>query len=168
MNPVSFFYCLDPTGENVIAVIAEVNNTPWGEQHVYIVKGCSGSRNVVGHQIEKVFHVSPFMPMDMEYRMIFTPPGERLGVKIENYQDEKRVFDVSMLCEKKPITTWNLNRVLLAYPLISFKVIAGIYWHALRLFLKKVRFFPHPGKGTPLKENPTQPRTEPNTIAARQ
>ena len=37
MNPVSFYYCFAPDGIRVEAVIAEVNNTPWGEQHLYVI-----------------------------------------------------------------------------------------------------------------------------------
>ncbi len=36
-NPVSFYYCFDPAGEEVEAVIAEVTNTPWGERQRYVL-----------------------------------------------------------------------------------------------------------------------------------
>jgi dehydrogenase/reductase SDR family protein 12 len=32
-NPVSFYYCLGPTGASVQNLVAEVTNTPWGERH---------------------------------------------------------------------------------------------------------------------------------------
>ncbi|MEI2421818.1 DUF1365 family protein, partial [Arthrospira platensis SPKY2] len=31
-NPVSFYYCYDAAGERVETIVAEVNNTPWGER----------------------------------------------------------------------------------------------------------------------------------------
>ena len=52
-NPVSFYYCFAADGETLEAVVAEVTNTPWGERHAY----------VVGGELEKELHVSPFMPM---------------------------------------------------------------------------------------------------------
>src|ERR1019366_6516495 len=36
-NPVSFYYCFEPSGEHVRAVVAEVTNTPWGERHSYVM-----------------------------------------------------------------------------------------------------------------------------------
>ncbi len=109
MNPVSFFYCYDKFDGDLIAVIAEVNNTPWGEQHVYLIENPShGERNsktILADRIDKVFHVSPFMSLDMFYRMIFTRPGEEIGVKIENFESgqgeavlerPERIFHVAM------------------------------------------------------------------------
>ena len=158
MNPVSFFYCFDPAGLKVEAIIAEVNNTPWGEQHVYVIdaakpKGSSSHRKarVSADRIEKAFHVSPFMSMEMSYRMAFTPPTENLGVKIENHLDEpvngvKKILDVTMQLKRKPLTAFNLNRLLIKYPFVSFKIFAGIYWQALRLYLKKTPYYAHPRK----------------------
>jgi DUF1365 family protein len=160
MNPVSFFYCFDPTNTHVEAVIAEVNNTPWGEQHLYVIPAVKNRihSRIAADEIDKTFHVSPFMSMDMSYRMAFSNPGQKLGVKIENHASEaaeggcedspsnKKLLDVTMLLNRKPITTRNLNWMLIKYPLLSFKVFAGIYWQALRLYLKKVPFHSHPGK----------------------
>ena len=147
MNPVSFFYCFDSSGTRIEAVIAEVNNTPWGEQHIYVIPAHDSESNpqkrVVAERIKKNFHVSPFMPMDMEYRMIFTVPSSQLGVKMQNFQDGERKFDVSMLMERVPITSWSLNWILFRFPLMSVQIFAGIYWQALKLYFKGAKFFPH-------------------------
>jgi len=160
MNPVSFYYCFDPTNTYVEAVIAEVNNTPWGEQHLYVIPAAENGNHgrVAADEIDKTFHVSPFMSMEMNYRMAFSKPGEKLGVKIENHSSvgaegdandspsNIKLLDVTMLLNRKPLTTRNLNWMLVKYPLLSFKIFAGIYWQALRLYLKKVPFHSHPGK----------------------
>ena len=149
MNPVSFFYCFAVDGNRVEAVIAEVNNTPWGEQHVYVMPSGDDKyadqvqKRVVADRVQKAFHVSPFLPMDMEYRMLFSIPDRQLGIKMQNFQDGERKFDVSVLFDRVPITVWSLNWILIRYPLMTVQVFAGIYWQALKLYLRGVPVFSH-------------------------
>lgn len=177
MNPISIFYCYEADGDQVIAIIAEVNNTPWGEQHVYFLpnenrtpivvdpdsRNSQKPKTIFGNHIDKTFHVSPFMSLDMHYRMAFSPPNDRLGVKIENHTDcdtgSKRILDVSMTMKRKPLTSANLNWLLIKYPLVSFKIFAGIYWQALRLYLKKVPFVSHPRKALANGHNAIDPQS---------
>jgi DUF1365 family protein len=79
MNPVSYFYCFD-CKEQLECVVAEVNNTPWGERHCYVVSAeqCKGG----GPTTEKEFHVSPFMPMDRRYRWRLSNPGKDLTKRV--------------------------------------------------------------------------------------
>lgn len=164
MNPVAFYYCYSPDGSRIEAVVAEVNNTPWGEQHVYVIHGGDEpkQKRVVVDRLKKEFHVSPFMPMEMEYRMLFTIPGEQLGVKMQNFQGGERKFDVSMLLDRLPINGWNLNWILIRYPMMTLQVFLGIYWQALRLYLKGVPFVPHPNGD---QQDKTDPSNEPSSLA---
>ena len=145
MNPVSFYYCYDKNDRNLVAIVAEVNNTPWGEQHTYVVSASRPAKKlVVANNVQKTFHVSPFMEMDMHYRMLFSHPGEKIGVKMENHQGGEKVFDVSMSLQRRPLNSYQLAKVAAKYPLYSFKVFAGIYFQALKLYIKRVPFVPHP------------------------
>jgi DUF1365 family protein len=145
MNPVSFYYCYDLEDRNIAAIIVEVNNTPWGEQHTYVINGFDPTRKLIlADNIKKTFHVSPFMEMDMDYRMLFSRPGEKIGIKMENHQNSEKVFDVSLALKRRPLDSVELAKVVVKYPLYSFKVFAGIYFQAVKLFFKRVPFVPHP------------------------
>ncbi|MBM3343860.1 MAG: DUF1365 domain-containing protein [Betaproteobacteria bacterium] len=149
-NPVSFYFCFDATGTTVECIVAEVNNTPWGERHCYVLR--DPLRGVAGHYQTydsiKVFHVSPFMPMALNYTWGFSMPGDVLNVhmSLRAQDDAPKVFDATLRLQREPVTGTNLARVLLRFPLMSAQVIAAIHWQALRLWVKRVPLYTHPGK----------------------
>lgn len=142
MNPVSFYYCWKPDRSEVEAVVAEVHNTPWGETHCYVIDHAAGQARRA--RFDKRFHVSPFMPMEQEYDWRLPDPGERLAVHMINLQQGSQVFDATLALGRRPMTGPWLAGVLLLFPFMTLKVIAAIYWQALRLWLKRVRFHSHP------------------------
>jgi DUF1365 family protein len=149
MNPVSFYYCYTESGEQaeLDAIVAEVNNTPWGEQHPYVLDAREARRASPGHmrfRFAKDFHVSPFFPMEQSYDWRFNSPGEQLSVRMDNIEEGERVFLATMALERRAWTKKNLRRVLLRYPLMTTRVVAAIYWQALRLKLRGAIYHPHP------------------------
>ncbi len=147
-NPVSFYYCFDSSGQSVETIIAEITNTPWGERHTYVLpreQNISTSKNLQ-FRFGKAFHISPFMPMDIQYNWVFGTPAEKLLVHMENQHTDGKMFDATMNLERKPLTAVHCARVLIAYPLMTVQVIGAIYWQAFRLILKRTPFYTHPDK----------------------
>ena len=155
-NPVSFYYCFDEQDQHVETIVAEVNNTPWGEQHCYVLSECdnTGEGAFKRYTPMKEFHVSPFMPMDIEYDWRFGPVSETLNIHMQNYRDECKLFDATMSLKRQDINSRSLASALVRYPFVTAKVTSGIYYQALRLWLKKTPFYSHPNdKETPQSAN---------------
>jgi uncharacterized protein len=147
MNPVSFYYCFDPDGQRVETIVAEVNNTPWGERHCYVLSGAADA-TPQRFQLTKAFHVSPFMPMELSYDWRFSQPGDRLHVHMVNLDRGRPIFEATLGLSRRPITGAQLALVLARYPFMTARVIAGIYWQALRLWWKGAPYYPHPREET--------------------
>ena len=147
-NPVSFYYCYDENDSKLETIVAEVNNTPWGERHCYVLPQrdnmADGDRK--RFTPEKVMHVSPFMEMDIQYDWRFNTPGARLTVHMENARKNRKIFDATLVLNREEITAGSLARVLFTFPLMTMKVMAGIHWEALKLWLKRVPVHDHPAK----------------------
>lgn len=149
-NPVSFYYCYDRDGMQLENIIAEVNNTPWGEQYCYVLSEADNvaregtSSRHKQYRPVKDLHVSPFMPMDVDYDWHFSQPSDRLTVHMQNFTDSRKLFDATLDLRHRPMTSANMARVLMQYPVITLKVVAAIYFEALRLILKRTPFFDHP------------------------
>ena len=147
-NPVSFYYCFDESGEQVETIVAEVNNTPWGEQYCYVLTDSinSGTANKKIYHFNKDFHVSPFMPMQMAYQWYFSTPSDQLNVHMKNIKDSEKHFDATLRLKAKPITSYSLAFSLLMYPFMTVKVITAIYYQALKLWIKRIPLQTHPDK----------------------
>ena len=147
-NPVSFYYCYDAEDRYVQVIVAEIHNTPWVEMFCYVLDESEnqGDADHKKFRVVKQFHISPFIDMDVRYEWRFSSPDENLAACLIDYHDETRFFEARLNMNRVPMTASNLNRLLLMYPPMTFKVIAGIYWQALRLWNKGAPFYVHPAK----------------------
>ena len=149
MNPISVYYCFDRAGQAVEYLLVDVHNTPWNERHGYVLDVRSQER-VHKTEFRKELHVSPFMPLDQRYLWRSTLPGDRLSIRIQSVQGQERVFDACMTLKREEISGAALRKKLIQFPLHTVKIIISIYWQALKLLVKRIPLFTHPGKKRPL------------------
>lgn len=142
-NPLSLWYCRHRDG-SLRAVLAEVSNT-FGECHHYLLHEHGRPMDwPVRKRADKVFHVSPFIDMRAEYRFHIVEPGDTLGIAIREYQDDSLLLVATQNGRGQTLTDQTLLGALLRFPFASFKVMAMIHWHALKLWLRRAPLFRKP------------------------
>jgi DUF1365 family protein len=146
-KPVSFWYCHrapDDQGGTLRAVVVEVNNT-FGERHCYLL---DTPRFGVEQRASKVFHVSPFCPVQGHYRFRFMRSrqgaGERTVARIDYCDNDSVLLQTSVSGTLEPLTRPALRRALWRYPAMTLGVVLHIHLQALRLWRSKVPFFRKP------------------------
>lgn len=156
-SPLNLYYLYDKNNKWRY-MLAEVSNTPWNERHYYVIPAVSQWQDKIWSE-PKAFHVSPFNPMAQQYQWRISEPGDRVFVHMENHPDNNRsltnhsldnsnndgkIFDATMALSRQPFTSGVLLKLLLKTPVMAAKVVFGIYWQALRLWIKGAPFYPHP------------------------
>ncbi len=136
-NPVNFYFIRPHKMSAFTYMLAEVSNTPWNERHYYVVDLATQT------DTDKAFHVSPFNPMDMVYKWRIQQPGASLSLAMECHQQHKD-FTAGLQLTREPLTSKSLRRALIKIPSMTVKTVCGIYWQALRLWLKRTPIYSHP------------------------
>lgn len=142
-NPIGLWYCEHRDG-SLRAVIAEVRNT-FGEKHAYLL--ASGNRPLAydsPQDKEKCFHVSPFFDLVGRYRFVLGEPGERLRVVIHETRDGVPILDATLAGERREFTDAAIAASVAAMPWMTVKVVLGIHWEALKIWLRGARFHRKP------------------------
>jgi DUF1365 family protein len=138
-NPLSVYFCRKPDGR-LAAVLYEVHNT-LGERHTYVlpVEG----EGTIRQTIAKQFYVSPFIPMDCIYRFRLSPPGKSVALSIAESDAEGPLLSAVFAGSRRALTDGALLRTFLLFPLMTLKIIAGIHYEAVKLWLKRTPVFPY-------------------------
>jgi uncharacterized protein len=145
-NPISLYFLQSPGGA-IKAVVYQVNNT-FGDRHSYVLPVQTESRHIRQHSAKRL-HVSPFMNTnDMAYDFDLTAPSETFALKIRlRHHTTEGAHDMlfaGFTARRTPITDAALWKVFWAMPLMTLKVVAGIHWEALRIWLKGIKLHRKP------------------------
>ena len=147
-NPISVYYCYDRSGV-LKALLYQVHNT-FGQRHSYLIPVDSRPDEPLEQRCLKAFYVSPFMDMDITYCFCVQPPQERVALVIEGSDAQGPVLIASLAGERHALTDGALLRAFVSFPLMTLKVVAGIHWEALKLWIKGMRLRPRPAAPSPI------------------
>ncbi len=153
-NPLSVYYAYDDR-DVLTAMIYEVRNT-FGERHTYLcpVGETQLSEAGVRQSCDKLFHVSPFIGMDMRYHFRMLPPGKEIRWRILETDTDGPLLAATFSGRQFPLTTHTLGRLVVRIPFLTFKILGGIHWEALKLWLKGARYISRPPPPPPVSITP--------------
>lgn len=137
-NPVSFYFVRD--GAELRAIVAHITNTPWDEDHCYVLERRDGDTWV----FDKDFHVSPFMPMALAYQWRFTLTDADIRIHMQLLKEGQRIFTAALNLQPTAPSRWLGLKLRLRYPAQNLLTLARIYWQAGLLKLKGAHFYAHP------------------------
>lgn len=141
--PVSFWYCYHEDG-SLRAILAEVHNTIGGRHNYLLHKQGAPMDLHAKPQVDKVFYVSPFIPMQAHYEFTFTEPGDTLGVAIHDFVEGPLLLVASLRLRAEELTDRNLLRLLARFGPMSARAWLLIHLQALRIVSKGIRYIPPP------------------------
>ncbi|ELP65570.1 DUF1365 domain-containing protein [Streptomyces turgidiscabies] len=142
-NPLTLYWCHGPDGE-LRCVVAEVHNT-YGGRHCYLLSPDAAGVARTG----KEFYVSPFFPVDGDYRMRLPAPGERLDLTVRLDRDGGRAFTATVRGTRREASPAALLRLALRHPWSTLAGSAAIRFHGIRLYLRGLPVQPRPDHRTP-------------------
>ena len=135
-NPISVYWCYHAGGA-LAGIVTEVHNT-YHQRHAYLLRPDSAGRS----RQTKDFYVSPFLDVDGDYLMRFSPPAERLTVAITLRQQGTTVFTATLTGRRRRATTAELLRAVAARPAMAALTSLWIRWHGIRLWLRGMPIVP--------------------------
>lgn len=141
-NPLSIFFCYNQA-EQLTAILWEVDNT-FHQRHGYMIPVEAGQAGRVVQTCDKAFYVSPFMDMKLRYEFEVQPPADKLAVRINTFDDEGLVLTARHLARRVELSDAALLRAFFAIPFLTLRVVGGIHWEALKIWLKGIKLRKRP------------------------
>lgn len=143
-NPLAVYYAYDEN-DCLGAIVYEVRNT-FGERHTYVCPIGPGELSDAGirQQCDKTFHVSPFIPMAMRYQFRMLPPGREIRWRILETDNDGPLLAATFSGAHMPLKTGQILRLVARIPHLTLKIVAGIHWEALKLWIKGMRYISRP------------------------
>lgn len=138
-NPISVYFCHRTDG-TLSAILYEVNNT-FGQRHNYLAPAGEGT---IRQTSAKTLYVSPFNDMKMSYEFRVQPPGNAVAVAVDVLDPDGLMLSTALSGRKRDLSDGALLRLFFTFPLLTLKVIAGIHWEALQLWLKGMKISNRP------------------------
>ena len=86
------------------------------------------------------------MPMQQHYRWQFTLHEPNLTIHMQLEEENEYCFDATLQLKAQALSPCTMLTTPLHYPFLTLSVVVSIYWQALRLWLKGIPFYGHPGK----------------------
>jgi uncharacterized protein len=142
-NPVAFWLAHDPDG-CLRVVISEVTNT-YGDRHSYLCHrdDLEPIERTDTLAATKIFHVSPFQPVEGGYTFRFDIRPDKVGIWID-YTSGNGGLIATLTGPRRPLTTGAMVASALRRPLGSRRVLGLIHWQALKLWWKGAQFRARP------------------------
>lgn len=145
-NPLSVYFCHGADG-TLQAVLWEVDNT-FGQRHAYLIPVTGESDGQIEQHCDKAFYVSPFMDMGLHYTFRFHAPADTTDITIDVSDSEGLMLRAHQKMARAALSDRTLLKLFFSLPFLTLRVVGGIHWEALKIWLKGVRLRPRPAPPT--------------------
>ena len=138
-NPLSVYVAKNKAGTDIL-YIYEVRNT-FGDMHAYIGKPTQNNATL---EADKVFHVSPFFPVDGVYRLQLKVGVDSLKLGMRYLIAGKPALTATLRGTRQKLNSKSIILSLLLTRQLPFGPILSIHFEAIKLWFKKVPFYKRP------------------------
>lgn len=138
-NPVSFWLCHNASGQ-LIAMLAEVNNTFGGHHHYLLHSAGEPLQDGQELRADKSLHVSPFNKVEGGYRFTLNLNRDVPRIRIDYADNAGPLLLTALSGCAKAWSTRELFGAMARMPFLTVGVVFRIHWQALCLWLKGVPF----------------------------